>query len=66
MLSPSIVRIVQRETTSPEPTASGERFQILALDGGGLKGLFCAQVLAHLEQDLGVRIIDHFDLIAGP
>jgi patatin-like phospholipase/acyl hydrolase len=30
-----------------------------------LKGLFSAQVLAHLEQDLGIRIIDHFDLIAG-
>jgi len=41
------------------------RFQILALDGGGLKGLFSAQVLAHLEEDTGARIIDHFDLIAG-
>jgi uncharacterized protein len=42
-----------------------ERFQILALDGGGLKGLFSAQVLAHLEEDTGTRIIDHFDLMAG-
>jgi patatin-like phospholipase/acyl hydrolase len=42
-----------------------ERFQILALDGGGLKGLFSAQVLGHVEEDTGTRIVDHFDLIAG-
>jgi uncharacterized protein len=42
-----------------------DRFQVLALDGGGLKGLFLAAVLGHLEADLGVRITDHFDLIAG-
>jgi len=41
------------------------RFQILALDGGGIKGLFSAAVLAFLEEDLNVNIIDHFDLIAG-
>jgi patatin-like phospholipase/acyl hydrolase len=46
--------------------APGARpFQVLALDGGGAKALFTAQVLAHLEADLGVRVIDHFDLIAG-
>ena len=39
--------------------------QILSLDGGGVKGLFSAAILANLETDLGVRIIDHFDLIAG-
>jgi hypothetical protein len=33
-----------------------DRFQILALDGGGAKALFTAHVLARLEQDLGVRI----------
>lgn len=40
-------------------------FQILTLDGGGLKGIFSAAILAHLEQDCGTRIVDHFDLIAG-
>lgn len=45
---------------SPEP-----RFQILALDGGGAKGLFSAHVLARLECDLGVSIRNTFDLIAG-
>lgn len=40
-------------------------FQILSLDGGGFKGLFTVAVLAELEADLGVRVQDHFDLIAG-
>jgi patatin-like phospholipase/acyl hydrolase len=40
-------------------------FQILSLDGGGIKGLFSAAVLAHIEDDCGVRISDHFDLITG-
>src|SRR5450759_2073353 len=49
-----------------EPTKSrSDRFQILALDGGGAKALFTAHVLARLEQDLGVSIKDSFDLIAG-
>lgn len=46
-------------------TASIDRFQILALDGGGVKALFSAQVLARLEEDLGVNVKDSFDLIAG-
>jgi patatin-like phospholipase/acyl hydrolase len=41
------------------------RFQILALDGGGMKALFTAHVLARLEEDLGIDIRDGFDLIAG-
>jgi patatin-like phospholipase/acyl hydrolase len=40
-------------------------FQILSLDGGGVKGLFSAAVLAAIEDDLNVNIIDHFDLITG-
>jgi len=43
----------------------GRRFQILSLDGGGLKGLFSAAVLAELENDLRVAIADSFDLIVG-
>jgi uncharacterized protein len=42
-----------------------DRFQILALDGGGAKALFTAHILARLERDLGVSISDSFDLIAG-
>jgi len=42
-----------------------ERFQILSLDGGGIKGLFSAAMLAFLEEDHDVSIKDHFDLIVG-
>jgi predicted acylesterase/phospholipase RssA len=58
--------------TSADPAAGRSaatdrpgRFQILALDGGGVKALFTAHVLARLEEDLGVSVTDSFDLIAG-
>lgn len=41
------------------------RFQILSLDGGGIKGIFSAAILAHFEEDLQVNIIDYFDLVVG-
>ena len=40
-------------------------FRILALDGGGIKGTFTAAALATWESLTGLRIVDHFDLIAG-
>lgn len=40
-------------------------FQILSLDGGGIKGIFSAAVLAFLEEDHGAQITNHFDLIVG-
>lgn len=49
-----------RAADQPHP-----RFQILALDGGGARGLFSAHVLAHLECDTGVSIRDTFDLVTG-
>lgn len=53
-------------TGDPSASPPGqEPFQVLALDGGGARALFTAHVLARLEADLGVRITDHFDLIAG-
>lgn len=45
--------------------SENQRFQILSLDGGGIKGLFSAAVLAQLEEDCGTEITKHFDLIAG-
>lgn len=42
-----------------------QRFQILSLDGGGIRGLFSAAILARWEENLGVPIADHFDLITG-
>ena len=40
-------------------------FRVLSLDGGGIKGAFAASVLASLEDDTGLRVVDHFDLITG-
>lgn len=45
--------------------SDGLSFRILALDGGGIKGVFTASVLATLEESLGVSVVDHFDMIAG-
>ena len=43
-----------------------KQFQILSLDGGGIKGLFSAAVLTKLEEALGrTPIINHFDMITG-
>ena len=39
--------------------------RILTIDGGGIKGVFPAAFLAKLESELGTRIADYFDLIAG-
>jgi patatin-like phospholipase/acyl hydrolase len=50
---------------APHGLEAQERFQILSLDGGGLRGVFSAAILAAIEEDLGVRLADHFDLIAG-
>jgi len=40
-------------------------FQILSIDGGGIKGLYVAYFLAELEVALDITIADHFDLIVG-
>ncbi|MEA2290862.1 MAG: hypothetical protein QOD55_2859 [Solirubrobacteraceae bacterium] len=39
--------------------------RILAIDGGGIRGLIPAVVLAEIEQRTGRRIAELFDLIAG-
>ncbi len=49
----------RRETTDGQP------FRILCLDGGGIRGVFTAAVLAKWEA-MGIpSIAEHFDLIAG-
>jgi len=49
-----------------------EKFRILSIDGGGIRGIIPAQVLVSVEELLrkktgnnDVRIAEHFDLIAG-
>jgi patatin-like phospholipase/acyl hydrolase len=39
--------------------------RILAIDGGGIRGLIPALVLAELERRTGRRVADLFDLVAG-
>jgi len=41
------------------------RFQILSIDGGGLKGIFPATILAKWEEATGRSAASSFDLIAG-
>jgi patatin-like phospholipase/acyl hydrolase len=46
-------------------SVDGQQFTVLSLDGGGVRGIFAAAVLASLERDTGTRIADHFDLVVG-
>ena len=40
-------------------------FKISSIDGGGIKGLYSASVLARIEEKTGKKITDHFDMICG-
>ncbi len=42
-----------------------DTFHILALDGGGTRGIYTAQLLAKIEQAFGTHIRTCFDLIVG-
>lgn len=58
-----------KETNMP-PDSLPERvptrpFHILALSGGGFRGLYTATVLKHLEEQLGAPLASRFDLICG-
>jgi predicted acylesterase/phospholipase RssA len=44
---------------------SREPFRILALSGGGVRGIFQAVYLCRLAEALGTPLADHFELIAG-
>ncbi|KAI6175972.1 Calcium-independent phospholipase A2-gamma [Aphelenchoides bicaudatus] len=45
------------------PKAKGVR--ILTIDGGGTRALMSLETLSELEKNLGGKLIDNFDLIAG-
>src|SRR5918995_672220 len=40
-------------------------FKVLSIDGGGIRGIIPAMVLARLEKQTGRPIAEMFDLIAG-
>ncbi len=44
---------------------AGPPFHVLALSGGGFRGLYSATILANLEEALGVPLARRFDLICG-
>ena len=43
----------------------GKTFKILSIDGGGIKGLYSAQVLAKMEEHFKCNLSDKFDLVCG-
>lgn len=45
--------------------AAQSHFQILALSGGGFRGLYTAKLLADFEEEINAPIATRFDLIAG-
>jgi patatin-like phospholipase/acyl hydrolase len=49
----------------PEPGGNRRPFTVLSIDGGGVRGIFAAATLAHLEADHGIRIAERFDLVVG-
>ncbi|KAK2992300.1 hypothetical protein RJ640_020293 [Escallonia rubra] len=63
------------KTKSPplhiQPPTYGDLITILSIDGGGIRGIIPATILAFLESELqeldgeGARLADYFDVIAG-
>ncbi len=43
----------------------GEVFKILAIDGGGIRGIFAAQILKRIKDELKIEFHKEFNLIAG-
>jgi patatin-like phospholipase/acyl hydrolase len=50
-----------------QPWPKGREFKILSIDGGGIKGIFPAVLLAEIEERYlgGGSVAEHFDLITG-
>lgn len=44
---------------------STNKYKILSIDGGGIKGVFPAAFIASIEETTGERFADYFDLIVG-
>lgn len=42
-----------------------ETFNILSIDGGGLRGVYAVAILAQMQEEMGIDFSETFDLIAG-
>lgn len=42
-----------------------EKFRILSLDGGGIRGVYTAHILKRIQEDEGIVFSEYFDLITG-
>lgn len=42
-----------------------KKFNILAIDGGGIRGVFAAQILKRIKETLNVAFCNEFDIITG-
>src|SRR5579862_8970222 len=47
------------------PPSSCSMRRVLTIDGGGIKGVFPASFLATVEDSVGAKAGDYFDLIVG-
>jgi patatin-like phospholipase/acyl hydrolase len=48
-----------------KPSAARRGVRILAMDGGGMRGLATIEMVRALERTVGMRVSDSFDLICG-
>lgn len=44
---------------------SRETFNILSIDGGGIRGIYAVAILCKIQEELGINYTEDFDLIAG-
>ena len=40
-------------------------FKILAIDGGGIRGVFPAHILKSTQKHFNINFLDYFDMVAG-
>ena len=55
----------QEDSFETMSKTSSSKYKILAIDGGGIRGIIPAMVLAEIEKRTQKQIFDLFDLIAG-
>lgn len=65
LLLESVVNQAIEAKQQQQQDGSEKKLNVLALDGGGIRGLILIQIVAHLERTLGKRTVDIFDYIGG-